>query len=332
MTTYGGMYGQASNPYQAIIESASEFGYSPPPFVFALPCVPVVAGAVIWTFYEAYIAGEVKNAESLKRNILSMIGAGLFNLVLLALLFHFFFSTLGYSFSASIGFLASSPSTAEGLIAPDPSMLDTFFLGLVAQNVILAAMITIGISIGHTLIYQPCIILQCIRVLFAWSIDRLAPEKLSDVHPRFKSPIYATLAAYGLAELFLAILMLFPETMMTIYFSTIIGPAVSCMFLPGVTAILLPLRKKELYETSPAKKEVAGIPVITISGLIQVGYILFLAYEYATWPGFGISNPLMLFLNFGMIPVGFVLYWLIRVYRKGQGIDLDLVFREIPPT
>ena len=329
---YGGKYGQASNPYQAVIDSAREAGYTVPPFIFSLPCIPVVAGAVIWTFYESYIAGEVKNAESLKRNILSMVGAGLFNLILLALLLYFFFSTLGYSFTSSIGYLASSPETAQGLIASDPSMLNTLFLGLVAQNVILAAIITIGISIGHTLIYQPCIILQCIRVLFAWSIDRLVPEKLSEVHPRFRSPIYATIAAYALAEVFLAVLMLFPDAMMTVYFATIIGPAFSCMFLPGIAAILLPFRKKELYETSPAKKEIAGIPLITLSGIIQVGFILFLAYEYAAWPGFGISSPAMLFLNFGMIPVGFALYWVIRAARKRQGIDLDLVFHEIPPT
>jgi len=329
---YGGKYGQASNPYQAVIDSAREAGYTVPPFSFSLPCIPVVAGAVIWTFYESYIAGEVKNAESLKRNILSMVGAGLFNLILLALLLHFFFTTLGYSFTSSIGYLVSSPETAKEFIVQDPSMLDTLFLGLIAENVFLAAVITIGISIGHTLIYQPCIILQCIRVLFAWSIDRLVPEKLSEVHPRFRSPIYATITAYGLAEFFLAALMIFPENMMTIYFSTIIAPAFSCMFLPGLAGILLPFRRKELYEASPAKKEIAGVPIITISGLIQVCFILFLVYEYASWPGFGISSPSMLFLNFGMIPVGFLFYWIIRAVRKKQGIDLDLVFREIPPT
>jgi APA family basic amino acid/polyamine antiporter len=329
---FGGKYSGTPNPYQAVIGEAASSGYAPPPFVFALPAVPVVAGAVIWTFYEAYIAGEVKSADSLKRNLASMAGAALFNITLLALLLYFFFRTLGYEFTASVGYLTGTPSMAGGLIASDPAMLGTFFLGLITQNIVIATVVVIGISIGHTLIYQPCIILQCIRSLFAWSMDRLAPEKLSEVHPRFRSPIYATIAAYAAAEFFLTVLMLFPDAMMTIYFSTIIGPAFSCMFLPGITAMLLPYRKKELYEASPAKREILGVPVMTISGAVQVGFILFLAYEYATWPGFGISNPTMLFLNFGMILVGFLLYWVIRAVRRRQGIDLDLVFKEIPPT
>jgi hypothetical protein len=39
----------------------------------------------------------------------------------------------------------------------------------------------------------------------------------------------------------------------------------------------------------------------------------------------------MLFLNFGMILVGFALYWIIRAVRRRQGIDIDLAFKEIPP-
>jgi APA family basic amino acid/polyamine antiporter len=329
MAKFGGPYGTAANPYQAVIDGAKAAGYTIPPFVFAAPCVPLVAGSIIWTFYESYIAGEVKRADSLRRNLLSMAGAGLFNIILLTLLLYFFYTTLGYEFTASVGYL--SVMNPEGLMWADPAMLNTFFMGLIAQNVALAAIITIGLSIGHTIIYQPCIILQCIRCIFAWSMDRLAPEKLSEVNPRFKSPFYATIAAFTLAEAFLITLMLFPGAMWTIYASTIIGPAFSCMFLPAITAILLPYRRKDIYEVSPAKREIAGIPVMTICGVVGAGFMLFLAYEYAAWPGFGISSPAMLFLNFGMILVGFVLYWVIRAVRRRQGIDIDLAFKEIPP-
>jgi len=329
MWKFGGAYGNTANPYQAVIEGAQTSGYTVPPFVFAAPCVPLVAGSVIWTFYESYIAGEVKRADSLRRNLFSMAGAGLFNIILLTLLLYFFYRTLGYEFTASVGYL--SLMNPEGLMWADPAMLNTFFMGLIAQNVLLAAVITVGLSIGHTIIYQPCITLQCIRCLFAWSMDRLAPEKLSEVNPRFKSPIYATIAAFGLAEVFLVILMLFPNAMWPIYASTVIGPAFSCMFLPAITAILLPYRRRDIYEVSPAKREIGGIPALTICGFIQAGFILFLAYEYATWPGFGISSPGLLFLNFGMILVGFILYWIIRAVRRRQGIDIDLAFKEIPP-
>jgi len=331
MKRFGGKYGPAPDPYGAVIKEAQTSGYTIPAFVFSAPLVPLLAGSVIWTFYESYIAGEVKGAESLKRNLYSMVGAGVFNLLILSLLVFFFFRTLGYEFTASMGYL--SLANPEGLVwAYDPAKLGTFFMGLIAQNAILAAIITLGFSIGHTLIYQPCLILQTIRCMFAWSMDKLAPEKLSEVHPRFRSPIYATVTVFALTEMFLIILMLYPEAMMAIYFSTIIGPAFSSMFLPGITAMLLPFKKKELYEVSPSRRSITSIPLITIFGAIEAGFILFLAYQYAVWPGFGVSSPAMLFLNFGMILVGFALYWVIRAVRKGQGIDIDLAFAEIPPV
>jgi len=40
----------------------------------------------------------------------------------------------------------------------------------------------------------------------------------------------------------------------------------------------------------------------------------------------------MLFLNFGVIPVGFLVYYIIRAVRKRQGINIDLAFMEIPPV
>ncbi len=331
MTRFGGKYGSTADPYGAVIQGSETTGYTIPPFTLSAPLVTLVAGSVIWTFYESYIAGEVKGAESLKRNITSMVGAGVFNLIILSLLVYFFFRTLGYEFTASIGYL--SLFDPEGLVwAYDPAKLGTFFMGLVAQNAVLAAIIVIGFSIGHTIVYQPCLILQTIRCMFAWSMDRLIPEKLSDVHPRFRSPIYATAVVFALIELSLLVMTIFPEAMMAIYFSTIIGPAFSSMFLPGITAILLPYRKRELYEVSPARRSIGGIPLIAIFGAIEAGFILFLAYEYAVWPGFGISSPAMLFLNFGMIIVGFVLYWIIRAIRRRQGIDIDLAFQEIPPV
>jgi hypothetical protein len=96
--------------------------------------------------------------------------------------------------------------------------------------------------------------------------------------------------------------------------------------------MLLPYRKKEIYDVSPAKRSIAGVPLITISGAITAVFILFLAYEYAVWPQFGISSPAMLFLNFVVIPVGFLVYYLIRAVRKRQGINIDLAFMEIPPV
>jgi hypothetical protein len=128
------------------------------------------------------------------------------------------------------------------------------------------------------------------------------------------------------------IVAIFPDAFWTFLFSTIIGPAFSCMFLPGITAALLPYRRKDIYEASPIKREIIGIPIITIFGVIEAAFVVAIAYIFIAYPQFGISTPYALFLNFGMIAVGFVLYWIIRFIRARQGVDIDLAFKEIPPV
>jgi len=330
MASYGGPYGSAPNPYQAVIDGARAAGYTVPPFVFSWPYVALSTSAVMWTFYSAYIAGEVKRADSVRRNLVSMAGAGVFNVVLMALFFHYLFKTFGYEFIASLSYLCSySP---EGLPWVYATEMITAFCGLVARSPLAAALSVLGISLAGTLIFVVVLYLQISRNLFAWSMDRLLPERMADVHPRFHTPIYVNLTVFVVAEVFLLALMAFPDAFWTIYGSTIIGPAFSCMFLPGITAALLPYRRRDIYEVSPIKREVAGIPIITISGVVQSAYMLFMVYEYVSWPQFGISAPLPLFLNFGMILVGFLLYWIIRAVRRRQGIDIDLAFAEIPPV
>jgi len=329
MSAYGGKYGATQNPYNAVIEGAKTLGYTVPPFTFAWPYVALSSSAVIWTFYSAYIAGEIKGADSIKRNLVSMAGAGIFNVFLMAFFFYYMFRTFGYEFLASISSLCSINS--EGLPWVYATEMVTAFCGLVAQNPFLAAIAVAGISFAGTLIFVVVLYLQISRNIFAWSIDRLMPDKMADVHPRLHTPIYVNIAMLTIIESFLIALLAFPDAFWTIYASTIIGPAFSCMFLPGITGALLPYRRRDIYEVSPAKREIAGIPLITIFGTVQAAYMIFMVYEYVSWPEFGISAPIPLFLNFGMIILGFIFYWIIRALRKAQGIDIDLAFKEIPP-
>jgi amino acid transporter len=330
MHNYGGQYGSTANPYQSIIDAANQGGYTTPPLTFDWPLLALATNAVWWTFYSAYIAGEVKEAGSVKRNLVSMAGAGLFNLLFLALLFYYAFRTIGYNFLASVSYLATY--NPQGLPWSNALEMITAFFGLVTQNPVLAALAVLGMALAGTLIYTVVIYLQISRNIFAWSMDRLMPAKLSEVSPRFHTPTYTNLAIFLISEAFLVIVAIFPDAFWTFLFSTIIGPAFSCMFLPGITAALLPYRRRDIYEASPIKREVLGIPLITIFGVMEATFVVAIAYIFIAYPQFGISTPYALFLNFGMIFVGFVIYWIIRYIRARQGVDIDLAFREIPPV
>ena len=84
------------------------------------------------------------------------------------------------------------------------------------------------------------------------------------------------------------------------------------------------------------KKKLAGLPMLTLSGvwLIIVSVIMFVMF---VWPGLagypslsGIINAIgAIFVVVTIVGIG--MYVVPYYYRKSQGIDISMVFREIPP-
>jgi hypothetical protein len=81
---------------------------------------------------------------------------------------------------------------------------------------------------------------------------------------------------------------------------------VVCVVIVGVAAFVFPMRRPDLFNSSPANLRVLGIPVLQICAPLSVAVVLFLTWE--TWH-----------------------YYIARAVRRSQGIDLDLVYKELPP-
>jgi hypothetical protein len=95
---------------------------------------------------------------------------------------------------------------------------------------------------------------------------------------------------------------------------------------------VFPWTRKEVYETSPiAKYKVAGIPLITICGVIATVFSAWMLYYYLTVPGLGVSNLTSILIMLGIF-VGWSAYYFIRRwYLKRSGIELELAFKQVPP-
>jgi len=98
-----------------------------------------------------------------------------------------------------------------------------------------------------------------------------------------------------------------------------------------IAAIILPWRRKDIYANSPiANWKVAGIPVITLAGIVAALFIAFMVYEWATNSTYGSnSKPSAIYLGATYL-LAIVIYVIARVVRKRQGIDLSRIHREIP--
>src|SRR6266487_3917941 len=95
--------------------------------------------------------------------------------------------------------------------------------------------------------------------------------------------------------------------------------------------ILLPWRRKRLYESSPlARYKVAGIPLISVAGTITA---LFLGWNLWKWFAdslYAVNNKTSLVFMGAMYALALVIYLVAKVYRRRQGIDLNAIHKEIP--
>ena len=76
------------------------------------------------------------------------------------------------------------------------------YAGVLIDNLALFLLVGAGLVLWSYL-WIPSAMLIATRAMFAWSFDRVVPDKLSTVHPRYNSPWVAVLVVAVIAEPFL---------------------------------------------------------------------------------------------------------------------------------
>ncbi|MEA2509763.1 MAG: hypothetical protein QOG21_1845, partial [Actinomycetota bacterium] len=102
-----------------------------------------------------------------------------------------------------------------------------------------------------------------------------------------------------------------------------------------ISAFMFPQRLPDLYRASPAKNNVAGIPLLKIVSPLSFLVMAFLVWETLKYPPLAILVPehkwyVPVFM-LATAAVGLIVYYVARAVRRSQGIDLDLVYQELPP-
>jgi len=68
--------------------------------------------------------------------------------------------------------------------------------------------------------------------------------------------------------------------------------------------------------------------LISIFALI---YLIYTFYQYLTIPAIGADSLLGYAILAGSIAVLFIIFYTAKFIRAKQGIDFDIIFKEIPP-
>lgn len=310
--------------YSDLLASAKKGGYAPSKFSLELSFRSVSVWWFIFGFIfsSTYFAGEIRLQK--RTHLKSMPGAVLVAVIALLILIPTFSHVANYAFN---GQLATATPSAYGFAAGAPAYPE--IMGIASGSAVWGVIMIVGFTAG-LLIWLPQTLLLVSRSMFAWSFDRIMPERLSWVEPRSRSPLIAIGIMLALSIGSTAIYSF------TTWFSTIsvlLGLSLT-LIVTAVSGMLLPFRQRAMVAASPYARKVAGIPLFTlVGGLALLGFST--AVFVLLWdPGSGASisqNPGKIELAAIVYAVGFAIYFLSRAIRRRQGIDLELAHRELPP-
>jgi amino acid transporter len=199
----------------------------------------------------------------------------------------------------------------------------------ISGSPIIVFLIGLGYILNSFQIVNNCYI-GMTRVMVAMSLDRLLPEWVSRVSPKWHTPVAAHVV-YFLAS----IPVILVYNLWGQWTALTLGVTFACGYVFVITALagaLLPYRAKAVYEASPgAQYRIGGLPMVTVVGVIGaiVGAVMVLMFAFSD--AFGLNTPLAREVVIGVLVVAIIWYWVAKSYQKSQGIDVSYAFKEIPP-
>jgi amino acid transporter len=312
--------------YTGVISKAESLGYVPHfSWVDSALALPGLSFFLV-TNWPCVVGGELKNAR--KSMSIGVIGAGIVAWLIFFITAGLYYFVLGGDFAGSVGYLVqNSPADAPF----GGTNLLTSILQYMYGNNAVTFLIAISLISACFIVIAQSILLST-RHLLAWSFDNALPARFANINERYGTPVFTTIVLWIIAEVVLWI---------TIFQSSAIGILTNAGLAEGigygpalVAAMVFSRRRKELFDMAPSttKIKVGGVYLITILGAIgSLGFAAIIAVV-ALFPQIGF--PLS-WINVAFIIVvflfGFLLYYVAKVYRKGQGIDIDIAYKQIPP-
>jgi basic amino acid/polyamine antiporter, APA family len=314
--------------YQKVVHAGAGKGLYPSAggysFKQTLGAMFVWVGFSIWVFYGAYISGEVRRAGDRRRMLTSMVGSGVLQTLFVLVSIIAFYHAVGQDFAISAA--AGNQSTG---VATFP-----YYAALATGNSVLA----VAVAICFLLWALPCLnaIMSPIqRGVFVYSFERLLPSWMSRVNPRTHTPLFAV-AFMGLTALLAAAFDSFNGNF-SVALTLAILPEFFVMFFVGISGAVMRHRRRDLYDGSEADWTIGGVPVLMVSGILSVvivGALIALPFFYQTQ--LGLNTHAWLPWAAAIAPVAVILlgvawWYAARNRNRARGIDLDLLYKTIPP-
>jgi APA family basic amino acid/polyamine antiporter len=258
----------------------------------------------------AYIGSEVKRAKSLQ--LWSMpITATVCVVYLLALLA-----------------LADKAIGLErmGQLSATQGLVFTQVAAFGSGNVLIALLILVPF-VFQSYTWLPGQITNASRNFLAYSLDGLMPKWVGEVHPEHHTPVNALMLVGAGSIAALAAFVWIPE------FATLVGifGFILGFLLVSLAAVVFPYRMRDVFEASPVRWRVGGVPVVSIVGALSVIALVVMAWAFLTDPSAGLNGrPGLVWMNIGIFASGLVIYFIARAVQRSRGVDISKAFQKLP--
>ena len=310
--------------YNAIIASGKEKGWGEAGtdlwqtiLMSNWPFLPLIGAA-----FSIAIGGEIKSVG--KSQTVGMLGAVLVATVAWIITVWLAYKVFGFEF---LGTAVFNVLTANGgLTTPtDPSI--ALLTGILTKSPLITVLTSLGLALWMWM-WIPAMHTFGVRAVVAWAFDRVAPAPLATISEKYHTPIVAITATTVVNLIFMALFVFTP------WFSKIvilIEAAVLAWSVVLGAGMFFPYLRPQIYEKSPiAGKTVFGLPIMTVGCFLG-----FIAAQFYFWtlffdPNAAGHDPTQVMIVAGVFVLGLAFYYIMKMIRRSQGIDVTLAFKEIP--
>ncbi len=317
--------------YGSVIATARTKGFTTAPADFwtsvkfmVWPLLPLL-GAI----QSVGIGGEIKRVN--RNQLFGMLGAVAATGLLIAAFAILSSKAFGSTFGGAIAFNSINGVTqasTEGSIGAAPYF--TVLAGILTSNVVLAVII-MATFVAWIWFWVPAEIAYTTRTMIAWSFDRLAPDRLGYVSKRFHTPV----VAIGISTA-ISIVFMWAIAYKNISLLTLIEPLLVIWGAAMLMAIVFPRTGKRFFQASPASAyKIGRLPLMSVTGALTVAFfglaiVLLWRDKIAAGPLIAHHLPTDFWVLVATVGVGILWYIGNRLYRRRQGVDIELAFKQIP--
>ncbi len=312
------------DPYNAIIASGKEKGWGTAGFdlwqtllVSNWAFLPLIGAA-----FSIAIGGEIKSV--VKSQSWGMLGATASATVALIITIYFALKVFGFEF---LGTAVFNVVTANGGLTTPTDPAVTLLTGILTKSPVITVLASLGFALWMWM-WIPAMHTFGVRAIVAWAFDRVAPAPIAKISETYHTPIVAITVTAIVNVIFMALFVFSP------YFSHIvilIEAAVLAWSVVLCAGIFFPYLRPQIYEKSPiSNRKILGLPMMTVACFLG-----FVASQFYFWllfldPSAAGHDPIQVMIVAGVFVLGLAFYYVMKMIRLSQGIDVTLAFKEIP--